>query len=281
MLKKNQYQLAPLNSETPHASGVNEEGSPKSPQISCQNIWMNQQIDSLLLTQWNANIRNWISTTILARVVKEIKEIDAALLKLGLTDVRVGHVGLDRLKKTAQTLQIMHHVPTLAILVPFMELTNNQEYLVQRIKELSSGGCMSDFKWNGGGNLHGKSWDETLPTDSAIIMHFVTTYLDTQLLPVSQNSYPEDPPFTTQHLCKVPDKPRRGPDALIIYQTSISPPHYVLIIGEETREIAKGRNNLIHTLLLFFHTVAVKHHGMLGRVNLGKSGVNVLWVVDQ
>lgn len=71
-------------------------------------------------------------------MVKEIKEIDGSLLKLGLTDVRIGHVGLDRLKKTAQTLQIMHHVPTLAILVPFMELSNNQEYLVQRIKGVST-----------------------------------------------------------------------------------------------------------------------------------------------
>lgn len=28
---------------------------------------------------------------------------------------------------------------------------------------------MSDFKWNGGGSTHSKSWDETLPTDSAVI----------------------------------------------------------------------------------------------------------------
>lgn len=162
----------------------------------------------------NLNIRNysfnvslhfqWISTTILDRVVKEIKVIDDSLLKYGLADVRVGHVGLDRLKKIAQTAQILQQIPTLSVLVPFMEISSNQEYVVQRIKgnelcthiqtckrvhsevskcinfsELSSVGCMSDFKWNSGGNLHGKSWDESLPTDSAvsIVSFYYNKYL--------------------------------------------------------------------------------------------------------
>jgi hypothetical protein len=27
---------------------------------------------------------------------------------------------------------------------------------------------MSDFRWNSGGSLHGKDWEEHLPTDSAV-----------------------------------------------------------------------------------------------------------------
>lgn len=34
--------------------------------------------------------------------------------------------------------------------------------------ELGSGGCMSAFKWNGGGDFKGKPWEENLPTDSAV-----------------------------------------------------------------------------------------------------------------
>lgn len=68
-------------------------------------------------------------------------------------------------------------------------------------------------------------------------MHLFATYLDTQLLPVAQN--PEGLPFTTQHFCKVPEKPNKSQDSLIIYQNSINPPHYLLIIGEETIEVSK------------------------------------------
>lgn len=42
----------------------------------------------------------------------------------------------------------------------------------------------------------------------------------------------------------------------------------------------QGRNNLFYTLLLFLYIVKTRDHGMLGRVNLGMSGVNVLWVID-
>jgi len=44
--------------------------------------------------------------------------------------------------------------------------------------------------------------------------------------------------------------------------------------------VQQGRNNLFHTLLLFLHLVNTKEHGMLGRVNLGPSGVNLLWVIQ-
>lgn len=27
---------------------------------------------------------------------------------------------------------------------------------------------MSEFRWNGGGNFHGKPWEENLPTDSTV-----------------------------------------------------------------------------------------------------------------
>lgn len=63
---------------------------------------------------------------------------------------------------------VAQFIPTLSALIPFLELTPNQEYLVKRIKELSKGGCMSEFKWNGGGSFNGKDWDHNLPTDSSV-----------------------------------------------------------------------------------------------------------------
>lgn len=75
---------------------------------------------------------------------------------------------MDRLRKTAQMIPVIQYIPTFSALIPFLELTPNQEYLVKRIRELSKGGCMSEFKWNGGSSFNGKEWDNSLPTDSAV-----------------------------------------------------------------------------------------------------------------
>lgn len=63
-----------------------------------------------------------------------MKQVDAALHAQGLVDVTVGMVGLERLKKTAQIPQVVLNVPSLARLVPFLEISQNQEYVVSRIK---------------------------------------------------------------------------------------------------------------------------------------------------
>lgn len=76
----------------------------------------------------------WISKTILERLVSEIEHIDSSLHAQGLVDVTVGVVGLERLKKTAQIPQVMLNIPSLSRLVPFLEISQNQEYVVSRIK---------------------------------------------------------------------------------------------------------------------------------------------------
>lgn len=63
---------------------------------------------------------------------------------------------------------ISHFMPSLATLIPFLEVTTNQEYLEKRIRELARAGCMSEFKWNGGSSYKGKEWDDSLPTDCSV-----------------------------------------------------------------------------------------------------------------
>lgn len=41
-------------------------------------------------------------------------------------------------------------------LISFLNITIYQEYLVHRLKELSDGGAMSQFNWNGGGRFKGR-----------------------------------------------------------------------------------------------------------------------------
>lgn len=50
--------------------------------------------------------------------------------------------------------------------------------------ELGSGGCMSTFKWNSGGNFKGKVWEENLPTDSAVSLGSVQQSVVFLFIPV-------------------------------------------------------------------------------------------------
>ncbi|KAG2459849.1 TM209 protein, partial [Polypterus senegalus] len=98
------------------------------------------------------------------------------------------------------------------ILVPLVKEIDSVNTLLRRIGcpelqtgELAHGGCMSSFRWNRGGDLKGRKWDNDLPTDSAIIMHVFCTYLDSRLPP--HPKYPDGKTFTSQHFVQMPDKP--------------------------------------------------------------------------
>uniref|UniRef100_A0A8B9LSN7 Transmembrane protein 209 n=1 Tax=Astyanax mexicanus TaxID=7994 RepID=A0A8B9LSN7_ASTMX len=146
-----------------------------------------------------------------------------------------------------------------------------------QIGELAHSGCMSSFRWNGGGNLKNRKWDTDLPTDSAILMHILCTYLDSRLPP--HPKYPDGKTFTSQHFIQTPHKPDLSNENLFcIHQSSTNPPHYQLIYQGHIYSLPKGRNNLFHTVLMFLFIIKTKESGMLGRVNLGLSGVNVLWI---
>ena len=70
--------------------------------------------------------------------------------------------------------------------------------------ELAGGGCLSAYRWNGGGNWKGRTWNQDLPSDPQIVLHLLCTYLDSHL-PLSPLS--PDRPFSSHYLLKFPDRP--------------------------------------------------------------------------
>jgi len=102
---------------------------------------------------------------------------------------------------------------------------------------------MSEFRWCSGGALHGKPWEEHLPTDSALVMHLIATYLDLQLVPTSQraDALPSRP-FSAQHLFITPEKPHTKPHSPVIQQVQLNPPHFILIDKDETYDVPKVNN---------------------------------------
>uniref|UniRef100_G3MM81 Transmembrane protein 209 n=1 Tax=Amblyomma maculatum TaxID=34609 RepID=G3MM81_AMBMU len=264
------YQKATRSPQTMHGDDMDSSAT------FTGDVWRKWSVEEKKLDRWVENLRKWISQTIVTRVASEIDAINTTLQRLGFSDLRIGEANPSMLQQVA--LSKGQHVPTLASLLPYLDLNSNHEYLVQRIKELARGGCMSNFRWNGGSeNYRGKPWSDSLPTDAAIVLHLLCTYLDSRLPPDPR--FPDGKTFTSQFFYKSPNKPPTSKDTLCIYQTSVTPPHYRVIVGEDTWDLPKGRNNLFYAILLFLHCINTNLGGMLGRINFGLSGVNVLWVV--
>ncbi|KAM9704722.1 transmembrane protein 209 [Menidia menidia] len=229
------------------------------------------------IDSWTAKLRNWISDTILVPLVKEIDTVNSQLRRMGCPEPQIGEASISSLRQAAVMKASL--IPTLNSIVQYLDITPNQEYLVDRLKELAHSGCMSSFRWNGGGDLKNRKWDTDIPTDCAILMHVFCTYLDSRLPP--HPKYPDGKTFTSQHFSHTPDKPDVTKETLFcIHQSSTTPPHYQLIYQGHIYSLPKGRNNLFHTILMFLFVIKTKESGMLGRVNLGLSGVNILWIFE-
>ncbi len=273
-------------------------------------------IEPLELVSWMENLRMWISQTILKRLVVEMDETNEQLIKLGLKEVLLGETGLEKVIKASRLPHVISSIPTLPRLLSFLELCHDQDYLVSRVRELACGGAMSGYRWNAGGKYKGVEWsaDRGLPTDAELLMHCVNCYFDARLPPVE--GVIDGRVFSTLHFVKETptvksiaalttasigqltrgiaqsasemssSSPTAPSSSFAIIQTASRPaaPHFALRVGEGSQrhrlEVSPGRNNLFHTLLLFLHHVKTKEHGVLGRINLGRSGLNVLWVIE-
>ncbi|XP_036373923.1 transmembrane protein 209 [Megalops cyprinoides] len=275
-LRKFQYQLA-CRSQAPSAHKDETDLGSKQ---AAEEVWARITTGHLAVDRidsWTAKLRNWINDTILVPLVKELDSVNSQLRRMGCPELQTGEASISSLKQAAVVKA--SSIPTLNAIVQYLDITPNQEYLVERIKELAHSGCMSSFRWNGGGDWKGRKWDTDLPTDSAILMHVVCTYLDSRLPP--HPKYPDGKTFTSQHFIQTPDKPDVSNENLFcIHQSSTNPPHYQLVYQGHVYSLPKGRNNLFHTVLMFLFIIKTKESGMLGRVNLGLSGVNILWIFE-
>ena len=271
-------QIYQLSSPVP-PTNTNATDSDKSAQDKTQSKVLSHRlgIDPMELVTWNENLRVWLTQTILRPLVSEIERVNSTLPRLGISDVTVGSVAVDRLRKVSVLPQVSSSLSSLASILPYLEVSTDQTYLVDRLRALSATGAMSGYRWSTGG----KDWTDRLPSDSEIVMHCVATYMDTRLLVSTLESTDNLNSFSGRHFVKFGDKLRQDDKkTLAIIQDTKSPVHYVVQVGDKQLDVGVGRNNMIHSLLLFLHTVKVERAGLLGRVNFGLSGLNILWVLD-
>ncbi|NXD70589.1 TM209 protein, partial [Eolophus roseicapillus] len=262
MLRKFQYQLA-CRSQAPSAHKDEADLSSKQ---AAEEVWARVTMNRQLLDHmdsWTAKFRNWINETILVPLVQEIDSVSTQLRRMGCPELQIGEASISSLKQAALVKAPL--IPTLNAIVQYLDLTPNQEYLVERIKGTwcHHTDCkpLLLLQSSGDPKLRKLKWDLVL--FAQIIMHVFCTYLDSRLPP--HPKYPDGKTFTSQHFVQTPDKPdTSNENVFCIYQSSINPPHYELIYQSQTYNLPKGRNNMFHTLLMFLYIIKTKESGMLG-----------------
>ncbi|KAK7068478.1 hypothetical protein SK128_006105 [Halocaridina rubra] len=278
LLRKNVYQVATKDSgqETNSADSKNDDSKALNlSSSSVGKIWRKRNVTPEELFQFTENLRIWMSANLLVPLVQDIDNTNKAL-GAAAPEIQIGSVGVDKLKKTAQNIS---GVKQLANIVPFLDVTVHQDYLVHRLRELSVGGAISAYRWNGGSStFNGKPWKDEYPTDTAILLHLFAMYMDRQLPPDIQQ--PEGRMFSSTHVIKAPEKPTKPSLIPLLYLSQVNPPHLKVVLPpEEECEVGSGRNNFIHALLLFIHHVTHQQHSRIANINLTMSGVNLSWVV--
>ncbi|XP_054735214.1 transmembrane protein 209-like [Anastrepha obliqua] len=284
MLKTSIYQLAPMiTPSTPSKQLASEDGGLKFLDNNSEIIRL---ISSEKLSQYVVNLRRWISATILERLAREIKNVDESFKNRGFADMRMGGIGLERLKKTVENQKFVNqYMPMLPLILPFLEMSSNQEYLVQRIKDLAEGSCIADYHWNSGAAYHGLKWDEHLPTDSAILFHLFCVYMDSQLMPLPQGG---GRPFFSRYVIIGKEK-RSAKETVALVKnkahcailcTNPQKPRFNFISDNEIHTCVYDRNNLFYVIIQFLIYMKTHQEGALEGVNLGKSGINILCVIE-
>ncbi|KAI5707585.1 hypothetical protein M8J76_000753 [Diaphorina citri] len=237
-------------------------------------VWKKLKINPYNLTKWTNNLKMWIHRTILLRLVKEIDAVNTSLLAHNMPDLQVGCVGLDRLRCISHA-SVGLSMGSLSLLVQFLSVSHNQEYVVNRIRELSKNWYLGDYKWSSGGS----TWEPHLPTDSRLLMHLLITYFDS-LAPTFGGQ--SGAPFSACHWSSGAPPKSGAPGVVTLHEASVNPPHYQLLVSpDHVYEIPKGRNNMFETVLAFLHYVKTKEHGVIDRLNLGPAGTNMLWIIAE
>ncbi|XP_073999861.1 transmembrane protein 209-like [Rhodnius prolixus] len=239
-----------------------------------QDFWQIYQNDSVCFHNWIYKLRLWLSATILDRIVQEIDRVNLDLKKLGLIHISVGTTGLHVLENLSNSILVTSQIPNLPLLITFLEISIYQNYVVQRIKELASGGCMDDYRWNSGGMFNNQPWRPHLPSDAKLIMHLLCTYLDFHV-PLFCNTNLK--PFTTKYFTNDTTS-MAGKSKICIVESSTMPSHYKIFMNGRLVELPSGSNNVFYAILVLMKYILNNESGMLDGISLGKNGLNLLWI---
>ena len=251
----------------------------ESQKVEIAKVWSQLGIKRNELEIWTENCKKWISMTILHNIIDEIDRYNKILVDLGSPEYQIGIISMPTLRQLAINRQ--DQLSNLPLLIPYLSLHPNHDYLVNRIRELSTRGVnLSMYRWNSGGFYKDKKWDNSLPTDAQIIIHLFCTYMDSKIPP--SMTIADTQPFTTRFFSSAPQKFEEIQGKIAIYQAQILPPNFSVMIRDKgLLKVPKGRVNLFHTIVAFLHYCYHREGGMLGQVNLSLLGLNLFTIIGK
>ncbi|KAH8349792.1 hypothetical protein KR084_006306 [Drosophila pseudotakahashii] len=260
------------------------------PQENGRQVRNLENIPKSKFLQYVSNLRFWISTTILHRLVNEIEYVNKVFQEIGFYNIRIGAISLERLRSiVADQGFVRTHVPMLPTVLAFLDTFSNQEYLVLRIQELAEGNYMSTFRPSSSGYEmdYCLDWLDVLPTDASIIFHLFCVYMDIQLLPLPQVG--GERPFYSRYVITRDYKSKenvvsrvknKAKCAILVTSNAEREPNFNFISDNQLHDCVYNRNNLFHVIIQFFTYMRDKRGSELESVNLGQSGINIMGVIE-
>ncbi|CAH8529028.1 unnamed protein product [Schistosoma bovis] len=261
------------NSITPDSGKSDREINERSE----DEYWIENQVSKSDLDRWTLNLRKWLHGTIIRRIVNEIDTINRNLEEAGGDKTLIGSTSLATLQQFSSLKY--QYLPTLPVLLAFLDFMKDQGYLVNRLHELARESCLQEFRWDSGSKSTEWPWKEHLPSDSIILLHLFATYMDTRMPP-----HPKclsGRVFSQLNVVRLPDKPDlKSKHNCQFYQVAVQPPQFKLVLNGRIYNFISGQKNIYHAILLFFHYY-VTRNGKFRSVSLGPSGLNVAWIFSK
>lgn len=134
---------------------------------------------------------------------------------------------------------------------------------------------MANYKWNSG-SFDSSYNEEHIPTDSGIIFHLFCTYLDSQIW----RSPEFQRPFSDRYVSTVGCKEIKNKSKCAIICSSPMKPKFGFISDGKIQQFSNDRNGLFYAIIQFLNYMKNNANGALEGVQLGRSGINILCVVE-
>ncbi|KAK4469784.1 hypothetical protein MN116_007302 [Schistosoma mekongi] len=239
--------------------------------------WVENQVGKSDLDRWTLNLRKWLHGTIIRRIVNEIDAINRSLEEAGRDKTLIGSTSLTTLQQLCSLKY--QYLPTLPVLLAFLDFMKDQGYLVNRLRELARESSLQEFRWDSGSKSTEWPWKEHLPSDSIILLNLFATYMDTRTPP-----HPKcltGRVFSQLNVVRLPDKPDlKSRHNCQFYQVSVQPPQFKVVLNGRIYAFVTGQKNIYHAILMFFHYYATTN-AKFRSVSLGPSGLNVAWIFSK
>lgn len=224
------------------------------------------------------DLKFWILHTLFSNFVQQVDEVNHTLNKytaFGLSSVAlVDEAKLENFAKLSLPTHCVQCVQRMKILLLFFEACPDTEYLINRIKEFVKDNCWKNFFWNNGLNSSNVRWNPTLPTDAILTMDIFLTFLDLRLICNSlfRTSYR---PFTETHFTTSLDNIPKDNKYVIVYQESIYPPHYNLIVHQTMYKMPTGESNVFYTIVFLLYCMDTHEKDMMDKLFLTDVGIKL------